>query len=1756
MTKRKMSLKKRKATSKSLAIIFSTLLLFILSLFLIFNPNNQYSSKMNKLEMLEGTEDDNWELSVVFYDSTVDNGTTPLTFIDWDASDGSYKAGQTRTITIQINYKNTNTMTTYNPGDLKIKIDTINPVSPKKIEDYYNSSYSIGANDSSHTGYDWNLVSANTQKIVLSNNATITSQSNVEGSIQIKYMLTPKSQTPVKYQNEILVEYDKEITATMYSDVLGDINSNTLTYHYRRLAQFEWKKQVYTFKKEAERISQADNLPNYEDYTWVKYYFRVEDGTNQEPDNYPNILANEPYITDQFPSDVIVLNHNYNVMTPDENGVYTIPTSDIDYSSRNAVYRFNTFLIVGYPLSNYLENDIKNISNSADLYMRYASESETELIKKATVNVDLSKMNYHPDGYVYDVYKSYDSGGSTSGKVFISSSSNMYYESLTGEVNGLGANGVATFTLSPVATYLGKEYDYKIGDDILYIRGSDNQYRRLEEDEYYFTTISFPNYIRDAEYRAIPDNSYHVSLYIKKKGQSDYQFHAEFDNARANNNRYTFTSEDEVTAFYFMIEGLEHSMIYGYDSETAIIAKVKVHDVQNIATSGIIYNFDYAEYFIDDEYQISLTSNKYPSFEKLNEIKAFDNETHGKEVVRFAAGVRYKKYTFPRPSYSMGMMTSVATPVNSSVEEKITSTSTTTMKLVTNRNSDFSALELENYTQLLPVADRVQGYVSYELLPKGMQITSTEEEILENFNIRYLSNITAYTTNGTKIPGSELASYFKSKSKVVIIKNWHNTGRTYLKVEIDLVDDPLLVVTGSNFYNTANRPEAIYKYNWTIPYDSLLENGEVYYRNVRVMLKNVDNGVSILNGGGEFGYYQVDATIRDDNGSGTGNSSPDEADMDEDGKTTDKTLVRTDKITVLNVVSTNQDVQTSVSNDEYLYDVNETSVERNANYEYKLRVRTGQNDVTNLVIYDSIEDYAKNPQLEIIKASDGKHYWQGEFLGVDTSYAESKGYTVKVYYNTNPNSGTLSEDNTWQEYTDETDKTTVKTLAFKYLDAEGNPAVLPANTNTYVLLKMKSPDFDYKTFTYNGCWTEWNALDPVTGLPVDFITGINSNIVRVALPNSVDPEDINITISKVWKDGNNVLGVRPDSINVKLIANDDYANAVEVPMTGTGNTWTTEVTVPRYDEDGETITYIVREDNLTVGEYEYIPTVEDYTITNSLNRHLTLSKNWVDNTNAYLTRPSNVTFVVKQNGNEYKTVTFGGLLTVNTWSDSITVPGFDEDGNAYNYTIDELSITGYATSCVEFTCTNTLTGNENITVKKVWVDNNNTYNTRPENISIRLKQNNSAYQSVTLTGTTDTWTSDEITVPKYDANGVKYTYTIEETPISKYGLVTYDQANLKITNTLKDNKAITITKNWVDDSNALGLRPDELTITLLQNGNDYQNITLTGIDDTWSTTIEVPKYDDNQVEYTYSIREVVDNVNEDYSNITYSEAELTVTNQLDKKANLKVTKIWDDGDNKALTRPESIKVNLLRNGDFLEELEIIPDDINENTWEIEIEDLDVYDANGAKYTYTIEENLEEQLERYETITYDQTNFTITNKLTVPPKVTLYFTVKNGYTLPGTEDILYDQEGYNDVLGRYNLNGEDEYTFHFELENVDTGEIIEGKLSTQGVLEFTNVPYGTYRAREGEDDYFDFVSMIEIEEVLGVTFKQDSRGGTITISPTGKDIVYGAKVTNKITVPVKNPETKTNHMFINILEIVLLLSFIIGFKMYKRYLFLK
>ena len=99
---------------------------------------------------------DNWEISTVFYDSTVNDGQTPLTEINWDASDGGYGTGETRIITVQINYKNSNVVIDYASGSLQIDV-------PNITKDYTNmkidTTIVVSANDDTHTGFDWDFKS-------------------------------------------------------------------------------------------------------------------------------------------------------------------------------------------------------------------------------------------------------------------------------------------------------------------------------------------------------------------------------------------------------------------------------------------------------------------------------------------------------------------------------------------------------------------------------------------------------------------------------------------------------------------------------------------------------------------------------------------------------------------------------------------------------------------------------------------------------------------------------------------------------------------------------------------------------------------------------------------------------------------------------------------------------------------------------------------------------------------------------------------------------------------------------------------------------------------------------------------------------------------------------------------------------------------------------------------------------------------------------------------------------------------------------------------------------------------------------------------------------------------------------------------------------------------------------------------------------------------------------------------------------------
>lgn len=1731
-----------KISLKKPSIIIAIITTIILILALVFIPKtSMLSSLIEQLNLKEGTEEevslDNWEISTVFYDSTVDEGKTPLTEINWDASDGSYKNGETRIITVQVNYKNTSAATTYKPGELKLNLNRLFATKNQdfnwghyedeektKFFSYFRGTVITSANDDTHTGYDWNLVNTNENDWIFTNAITIEEKTNFEGTIQVQYTLTPQSHVSYEgFESESSCTYSKKIKAY----ITENVESNEISFDYKRTYNHPWGRLKYTINKTATKIASLDGLKDGE-YYWVKYNFNVKSqnssgqATSSSGSSYPNIGASDIEIRDTFPEDCVVYDSLLKEMTS-TNNQYIIKTGTWD--NTNGVTKS---IYVGYPKSIYNEDaNNLNITNHVELYSKYDDSEEYTLTAQDDESLNLSDFEFEYKGNLYSI------SINTTKDNISPSDYPIYSQALTGEDTNIGNGGKVYTKITANAIYTGKPMDIKYGSDILYITTEDGTERIIDDSEYYYSSIIFPGKLVNGNNLAIAADTYECELWIRTANSNTYTKHENFKNFQRSSDGKTwkFEKEDAIVGYYFIIKNMKESLKTEHETYSGY-SIVTINNAKNISEAGNIYGFAYLQVSSEGNVLNTVDLNSYSNTMTRQKIAEYDLETYNNYLQRSSTYTTYSKLTVGYVTNSLAIAIRNGNVVQDANNECFNQNITIGL---TNKyySTNISEHVFKNYGESIEEKYKNVGWELYDLLPEGVELTSTAEEIINTtsgFTDEYYGRVYSYETR-EKIPLKDFIELVKNNTTVEITENWNNTNRTHVYIKIDLTENPIWLYQGS-----FNRDYISYTLKTKISYDSYFEYGRKYVNRAYAKFYNRNLGENGFTYNNYYSYYYI---------SDNGIYNADENDINKNNDTEEKIMYEAASTEITPIVSTHQDTTTYVKTDKSNYSTGIVEISNSSNYEYKVRVRTGSNKITKLTIYSNLEE-----------SHNSRTHWKGEFLGIDTTYAEAKGYTIKTYYSEKTNATNMKDDTSWKEYTDTTDKTKVKSLAFVYLDEEGNPAILPENSLTYVLIKMKSPaDESIKSVAYNSSWTEWTALDD-SGEEVDFITGINSNTVKLKLPNSIEPVDIEINLEKIWDDNNNELGLRPNEITYQIIPNNDSTKAIDFILNNNDtsltdpNKWTKNIEVPKFDDNGDEIEYTINEVIPTLeNNYTYIKTINNYSITNQLARDLIVTKKWIDNNNSYLTRPSNAVIKVLQNNKEYKTVTITGDYTTNEWSNSITVPVYDAEGNEYTYTLEELKVDNYSTTydSTNLTFTNKLTGEEKITITKEWLDNSNTYNTRPLSIDINLNQNNKLYKKITLSGTTNIWKSNEITVPKYDDNGIKYNYTIEEiNTLNEYGLIDYDQNSFKITNKLKNTTNITITKTWIDGDNAYNTRPKDLTITLLQNGKEYKTITLNGTTNTWTTSIEVPKYDENQSTYKYTIKEVNEEIISIYSDISYSEDGFSITNRLNEEIDLTITKKWIDNNNEYKTRPSTVKINLYQDDIIYKSLELSGDT---DTWTTEIKDVPVYNKKGLKYTYTIKEEENNDIGQYQKITYDQTTLTVTNELTEKPKVTLYFTVKNGYTTHDTDEVKFDSEGLTEILKKYDLNPDDEYLYEFELENTETKKVYKGNLSTQGILEFPDLPYGTYRALQKDDEYFDFVKMINLEDVPGVKFTEDETGGIIEIEPTGEDIIYGVNIVNKITMPVKNVDTDTGSNIIIMMIIGIITAAIM------RYLFL-
>ena len=180
--------------------------------------------------------------------------------------------------------------------------------------------------------------------------------------------------------------------------------------------------------------------------------------------------------------------------------------------------------------------------------------------------------------------------------------------------------------------------------------------------------------------------------------------------------------------------------------------------------------------------------------------------------------------------------------------------------------------------------------------------------------------------------------------------------------------------------------------------------------------------------------------------------------------------------------------------------------------------------------------------------------------------------------------------------------------------------------------------------------------------------GYSSEVNGYTITNT---ELTEITVNKVWVDGNNADNLRPESINAKLMNGSTEVATATIKAT---DNWTyTFTNLPKYNTNGSEIRYTVIEASTIEG---YKGNVEGNTITNTRVIDIPVTKHWNDFDNKFNTRTSIQVNLL--DGTEIKDT--ATIQESNNWTHTFTnKPKYNENGQLINYTINEINVEEYTT---------------------------------------------------------------------------------------------------------------------------------------------------------------------------------------------------------------------------------------------------------------------------------------------------------------------------------------------------------------------------------------------------------------------------------------------------------------------------------------------
>jgi uncharacterized protein YegL len=250
---------------------------------------------------------------------------------------------------------------------------------------------------------------------------------------------------------------------------------------------------------------------------------------------------------------------------------------------------------------------------------------------------------------------------------------------------------------------------------------------------------------------------------------------------------------------------------------------------------------------------------------------------------------------------------------------------------------------------------------------------------------------------------------------------------------------------------------------------------------------------------------------------------------------------------------------------------------------------------------------------------------------------------------------------------------------------------------------------------------------------------------------------------------------------------------------------------------------------------------------------------------------------------------------------------------------------------------------------KTWTgDFNNAYGTRPDSITLQLLRGGAPVG--TATAYAPNYTYSFTNIPRADASGNMYTYKVNELAVSGYTPTYAGDYDQEITNAMTSDALInfTVSKNWLDNQDQYGTRPESVRVQLYKNTMpEGSPVTLSTPLYTYTFT-NLPRYDGAGTANTYWVQELTVNGYTPAYTGTYNEVISNAMNN-DAIVSIQVNKTWEDLNNVYGMRPSSVQVQLYRN----DQPQGVPVTLSSPGYTYTFANLPRYDRSNNLYTYRV-----------------------------------------------------------------------------------------------------------------------------------------------------------------------------------------------------------